>query len=106
MHEIGGGDVTAEMRVGRAVVPGLIHLGIDEAVFCASACVAEEGLRLGASDTPAARAADVQEAIERLADSGEAITAAQALAAIGEAVSRVGSEMCIRDRCTRSAGAT
>ncbi len=92
VHEIGGGDVTAEMRVGRAVVPGLIHLGIDEAVFCASACVAEEGLRLGASDTPAARAADVQEAIERLADSGEAITAAQALAAIGEAVSRVGSE--------------
>lgn len=92
VHEIGGGDVTADLRVGRAVAPGLIHLGIDEAVFCASACVGDDGLRLGSGDTPAARAAEVQEAIERLADSGDATTAAQALASINEAIARVGSE--------------
>jgi DNA repair exonuclease SbcCD ATPase subunit len=92
VHEIGGSDVTAEVRVGRDVSPGLMHLGIDEAVFCASACVGEDGLRLGAGDTPAARAAEVQEAIERLADSGEETTAARALAAIDDAMSRVGSE--------------
>src|ERR1700736_4463800 len=54
VHEIGGGDVTAEVRVGRTVAPGLVHLGIDEAVFCASACVSEDGLRLGSSDAPSA----------------------------------------------------
>lgn len=92
VHEIGGGDVTAEVRVGRAVAPGQVHLGIDEAVFCASACLGDDGLRLGSGETPAARAADVQEAIERLADSGDATTANQALAAITEAITRVGSE--------------
>ena len=92
VHEIGGADVTADLRVGRSVAPGLVHLGIDEAVFCASACVGDDGLRLGSGDTPAARAAEVQDAIERLADSGDATTAAQALAAINDAVSRVGSE--------------
>ncbi len=92
VQEIGGGDVTAQVRVGRVVAPGLVHLGIDEAVFCASACVAEDGLRLGAADAPGARAAEVQEAIERLADSGQATTAAQALAAINDAITRVGSE--------------
>ena len=92
VHEIGGGDVTAGLRVGRAVAPGQVHLGIDEAVFCASACVGDDGLRLGSADTPAARAAAVQEAIERLADTGEATTAAQALAAIQDAINRVGSE--------------
>ncbi len=92
VHEIGGGDVTAQSRIGRAVVPGRVHLGVDEAVFCASACVGEDGLRLGAGDAPAARAGDVQEAIERLADSGDEITAAQALATIADAVNRVGSE--------------
>jgi DNA repair protein SbcC/Rad50 len=92
VHEIGGGDVTAEVRVGRVVAPGVVHLGIDETVFCASACLDEDGLRLGALDTPASRAGEVQEAIERLADSGDATTAAQAIAAINEAVTRVGSE--------------
>ena len=92
VHEIGGGDVTAEVRVGRTVAPGLVHLGIDEAVFCASACVGDDGLRLGAADTPAARAAEVQEAIERLADSRGETTAAQALATINDAAGRIGSE--------------
>jgi DNA repair exonuclease SbcCD ATPase subunit len=92
VRELGGADVTAELRVGRSVAPGLVHLGIDEAVFCASACVSDDGLRLGSGDTPAARAAEVQEAIERLADSGDATTAAQALATINEAIARVGSE--------------
>ena len=92
VHEVGGGDVTAALRAGRAVMPGLAHLRIDEAVFCASACVGEDALRLGAADAPGARAADVQEAIERLADSGDATTAAQALAALNEAAARVGSE--------------
>ncbi|MDQ6856442.1 MAG: AAA family ATPase [Candidatus Dormibacteraeota bacterium] len=92
VHEIGGGDVTSEARIGRAVAPGHVHLGIDEAVFCASACVGEDGLRLGAADAPAARAGEVQEAIERLADSGDETTAAQALSAIADAITRVGSE--------------
>jgi hypothetical protein len=92
VHEIGGGDVTREARVGRVVAPGQVHLGIDEAVFCASACVSEDGLRLGGGDTPAAQAGEVQEAIERLADSGDETTAAEAVAAIAEAVNRVGSE--------------
>ena len=92
VHEIGGGDVTGEARIGRAVAPGHVHLGIDEAVFCASACVGEDGLRLGAGDAPAARAGEVQEAIERLADSGDETTAAQALTAIADAITRVGSE--------------
>ena len=47
VHEIGGGDVTPEVRIGRVVAPGAVHLGIDEAVFCATACVGEDGLRLG-----------------------------------------------------------
>jgi DNA repair exonuclease SbcCD ATPase subunit len=92
VHEIGGPDVTTQLRAGRAVAPGLVHLGIDEAVFCASACVGDDGLRLGSADTPAARAVEVQEAIERLADSGDSTTAAQALAIINDAISRVGSE--------------
>jgi uncharacterized protein YhaN len=92
VHEIGGGDVTGEARIGRTVAPGHVHLGIDEAVFCASACVSEDGLRLGAGDAPASRAGEVQEAIERLADSGEETTAAQALTAIADAMTRVGSE--------------
>ncbi|PZR77857.1 MAG: hypothetical protein DLM65_14790, partial [Candidatus Aeolococcus gillhamiae] len=32
VHEIGGGDVTAEVRVGRSVAPGQLHLGVDETV--------------------------------------------------------------------------
>ncbi|HWF58174.1 MAG TPA: AAA family ATPase [Candidatus Dormibacteraeota bacterium] len=92
VQEIGGGDVTAQVRVGRTVSPGLVHLGIDEDVFCASACVGEDGLRLGAGDAPAARATEMQEAIERLADSGGGTTGAEALAAISDAIGRVGSE--------------
>ena len=92
VQEIGGGDLTDSMRLGRVVAPGAVHLGIDEAVFCASACVGDDALRLGAGDAPAARATEVQEAIERLADSGEQTTAAQALAALREAMTRVGSE--------------
>lgn len=92
VHEIGGGDVTDLMRVGRAVVPGQVHLGIDEAVFCASACVSDDGLRLGAADTPSSRADRMQEAIERLADSGSITTATEAVAALQQAAKRVGSE--------------
>ena len=92
VHEIGGGDITDRLRIGRAVVPGQVHLGIDEAVFCASACLGDDGLRIGAADAPAARAAQVQEAIERLADSASATTATEALAALQEATRRVGSE--------------
>jgi exonuclease SbcC len=92
VHEIGGGDVTDVLRVGRAVVPGQVHLGIDEAVFCASACVGDDGLRLGAADTPSSRADRMQEAIERLADSGSVTTATEAIAALQQASKRVGSE--------------
>ena len=92
VHEIGGGDVTAEVRIGRAVAPGAVHLGIDEAVFCATACVGEDGLHHASGEGPSARASEVQEAIERIADSGAEVTAAQALAAITHALNRVGSE--------------
>src|SRR5579864_2437418 len=32
--ELGGSDLTDEVRSGRSVTPGRFHLGIDEAVFC------------------------------------------------------------------------
>src|SRR4030081_2118965 len=77
--EVGGRVVTDSMRVGRLVVPGWHHLGIDEAVFCATACLGEESLRTDSPDTAAARTDRLQEAIERLADSASRATAAEAL---------------------------
>ena len=73
--ELAGGDVTDSLRVGRAVLPGRIHLGIDEAVFCATASIAEDGLRLDGGESVTARADRLQEAIERLADSASQATA-------------------------------
>jgi len=93
VQEIGGGDVTDRLRSGRLVSPGRFHLGIDEAVFCAASWLSEDGLRLSAPDAAGQRADRLQEAIERLADSGRnGATAAQALAKLGEALTRVGSE--------------
>jgi len=34
--ELGGSELTDELRSGRAVTPGRFHLGIDEPVFCAT----------------------------------------------------------------------
>ena len=90
--ELGGGDVTDKLRTGRLVTPGRHHLGIDEGVFCAAAWLGEDGLRLSSPDGAPARAAQVQEAIERLADSGRGATAAEALNRLREAMQRVGSE--------------
>ncbi len=92
VQELGGGDVTDAMRVGRAVVPGRVHLGIDESVFCATACIGEDGLRLDGPDGATARADRLQEAIERLADSASRATAAEALARLRAAEARVGTE--------------
>jgi len=92
VQELSGGDVTDAMRVGRAVVPGRVHLGIDETVFCATACIAEDGLRLDGPDAAAARSDRLQEAIERLADSASQATAAEALARLRAAEARVGTE--------------
>ncbi|HXA28560.1 MAG TPA: AAA family ATPase, partial [Candidatus Angelobacter sp.] len=90
--EVGGGDVTDRLRAGRVVTPGRIHLGIDEAVFCATACAGEDSLRLDGPDAVVARAAGLQEAIERLADSASQATAAEALARLRAAEARVGTE--------------
>jgi flagellar biosynthesis chaperone FliJ len=88
----GGGDVTDQLRVGRTVVPGRAHLGIDEAVFCATACIGEDSLRLDGPEAVTARADRLQEAIERLADSASRATAAEALARLRAAEARVGTE--------------
>jgi len=90
--ELGGGDVTDSLRFGRSVVPGRVHLGLDEAVFCATACIGEDALRLDGPDTVTARADRLQEAIERLADSASQATAAEALARLRTAEARVGTE--------------
>ncbi|HKR98737.1 MAG TPA: AAA family ATPase, partial [Candidatus Dormibacteraeota bacterium] len=90
--ELGGRDVTGELRSGRHVSPGSHHLGFDEAVFCATAWLGEDGLRLGSTEAAAQRASDVQDAIERIADTGGRVTAAQALGLLHDAVDRVGSE--------------
>ena len=90
--EVGGRDQTDAMRIGRGVVPAQVHLGIDEAVFCATACLGEESLRPDAPDGAAERAERLQEAMERLADSASRATAAEALARLHQAMDRVGTE--------------
>ncbi|TMC51178.1 MAG: hypothetical protein E6J14_01720 [Chloroflexi bacterium] len=92
VQELGGRDLTDEMRVGRVVSPGRIQLGIDEAVFCATACLGEESLRLDAPDGTAQRADRLQEAIERLADSASRATAAEAVMRLRDAEARIGTE--------------
>jgi len=96
VHEMGGRDITDVMRAGRSVVPGQIHLGIEEAVFCATAWLGEESLRADAPDGAAARADRLQEAIERLADSASRATAAEALGRLRHAMDRVGTENRLR----------
>ena len=90
--ELGGSELTDELRSGRAVTPGRFHLGIDETVFCATAWLGDEGLRIDAPEGARQRAGQLQEAIERLADTRRGVTAAQALTRIREAMERVGSE--------------
>jgi energy-coupling factor transporter ATP-binding protein EcfA2 len=90
--ELGGSELTDELRSGRAVTPGRFHLGIDEAVFCATAWLSDDGLRIDAPESARQRAGQLQEAIERLADTRRGVTAAQALVRIREAMDRVGSE--------------
>jgi len=90
--EIGGSEMTDELRRGRAVVPGQFHLGIDESVFCATAWLGDDGLRLASPEAAAQRSDRLQEAIERLADTRRGVTAAEALVRLREAGERVGSE--------------
>ena len=90
--ELGGSELTDELRSGRAVTPGRFHLGIDEAVFCATAWLGDDGLRIDAPEGARQRAGQLQEAIERLADTRRGVTAAQALGRLREAMDRVGSE--------------
>jgi exonuclease SbcC len=90
--ELGGSELTDELRSGRAVTPGRFHLGIDEAVFCATAWLGDDGLRIDAPESARQRAGQLQEAIERLADTRRGVTAAQALVRIHDAMDRVGSE--------------
>ena len=90
--ELGGSELTDELRSGRAVTPGRFHLGIDEAVFCATAWLSDDGLRIDAPESARQRAGQLQEAIERLADTRRGVTAAQALVRVREAMDRVGSE--------------
>lgn len=90
--ELGGSELTDELRSGRAVTPGRFHLGIDETVFCATAWLGDDGLRIDAPESARQRAGQLQEAIERLADTRRGVTAAQALVRIRDAMERVGSE--------------
>ena len=90
--ELGGSELTDELRSGRAVTPGRFHLGIDESVFCATAWLGDDGLRIDAPESARQRAGQLQEAIERLADTRRGVTAAQALVRIRDAMDRVGSE--------------
>src|ERR1700719_4883461 len=90
--ELGGSELTDELRSGRAVTPGRFHLGIDEAVFCATAWLSDDGLRIDAPEGARQRAIELQEAIERLADTRRGVTAAQALGRPREAMDRVGAE--------------
>ena len=90
--ELGGSELTDELRRGRAVTPGRFHLGLEEAVFCATAWLGDDGLGLAATDGPSGRVKDVQQAIERLADTGQGMTAADALARLRAAQQRVGTE--------------
>jgi exonuclease SbcC len=90
--ELGGSELTDELRSGRSVTPGRFHLGIDESVFCATAWLGDDGLRIDAPESARQRAGQLQEAIERLADTRRGVTAAQALVRIREAMDRVGSE--------------
>ena len=90
--ELGGSDLTDEVRAGRAVVPGRFHLGVDESVFCATGWASDEGLWLAAPDAPGQRADRLQEAMERLADSRQGVTAAEAVERLRQAAERVGTE--------------
>jgi energy-coupling factor transporter ATP-binding protein EcfA2 len=90
--ELGGSELTDELRSGRSVTPGRFHLGIDESVFCATAWLGDDGLRIDAPESARQRAGQLQEAIERLADTRRGVTAAQAMVRIREAMDRVGSE--------------
>jgi hypothetical protein len=93
VHELGGGDVTQQFRIGRTVCPGRFHLGIDEAVFCAAAWLGEEGLPLSAAEAAPQQAGRLREALERLVDAGaEGTTAGEAMKRLGDALQRVGSE--------------
>jgi len=92
VREIGGGDVTATVRDGRRVAPGRVHLGIDEPVFLATAFLDDQSLRLGAADTPEQQARRLQEALERISDSGGEATTREALALIEAARERIGNE--------------
>jgi DNA repair protein SbcC/Rad50 len=92
VREIGGGDVTAAMRNGRRVAPGKVHLGIEESVFAATAFLDDAGLRLGAADTPEQQAQRLQEALERISDSGGEASTREALALLEQARERIGNE--------------
>ena len=54
--ELGGSELTDELRSGRSVTPGRFHLGIDEAVFCATAWLSDDGLRIDAPESARQRA--------------------------------------------------
>jgi hypothetical protein len=92
VREIGGGDITAAVRDGRRVAPGKVHLGIDEPVFLATAFLDDQSLRLGAADTPEQQARRLQEALERISDSGGEATTREALALVEAARERIGTE--------------
>jgi hypothetical protein len=93
VQELGGGDVTDRFRVGRSVAPGRLHLGVEEAVFCAAGWLGDDGLRLASPEAVPMQADRIREALERLADAGpDGATAAAALQRLREGLDRVGSE--------------
>ncbi|MGH7686888.1 MAG: ATP-binding protein [Candidatus Dormibacteria bacterium] len=90
--EMGGSELTDELRRGRSVSPGRFHLGLDEAVFAATAWLGDDALGITAADGPGGRVKELQQAIERMADTGSAATAAEALRRLNDVQQRVGTE--------------
>ncbi len=89
--EIGGGDITQTMHLGKHVVPGFHHLGLDEEVFAATAWLGEDGL-LNASPEGVQQHVDLLRAtIERLVDGGISMTARDALDRLAAAEAALGT---------------
>ncbi len=89
--EIGGGDITHTMHVGKRIVPGYHHLGIDEDVFAATAWLGEDGLLLASPEGVQNHVDLLRTTIERLVDGSISMTARDALDRLAEADASLGT---------------
>lgn len=89
--EIGGGDITNTMHVGKLVVPGFHHLGLEEDVFAATAWLSEDGLLISSPEGMQNHVDLLRATIERLVDGGISMTARDALDRLAEADASLGT---------------